>query len=145
MHFLGAGVWGFAHTLPQINKWTHGTQVTASHGHFAFFGAYVMINLTMIYFAVPRMTGARLKSHGRSLIALRLMVLSIFLMVLALGIAGVVQAYLQRVLGMDYLTVQDYMKLWYAVMWVSGWGVVTGVFVYIYDFFSLGRPLKIRT
>jgi hypothetical protein len=29
-------------------------------------------------------------------------------------------------------------------MWVSGWGVVTGVFVYIYDFFSLGRPLKIR-
>jgi nitric oxide reductase subunit B len=142
MHFLGAGVWGFAHTLPQINKWTHGTQVTASHGHFAFFGAYVMINLTMIYFAVPRMTGVRLKSHGRSLIALRLMVLSIFLMVLALGIAGVVQAYLQRVLGMDYLTTQGFMKLWYAVMWVSGWGVVTGVFVYIYDFFSLGRPLK---
>jgi nitric oxide reductase subunit B len=142
MHFLGAGVWGFAHTLPQINKWTHGTQVTASHGHFAFFGAYVMINLTMIYFAVPKMTGARLKNHGRSLIALRLMVLSIFLMVLALGIAGVVQAYLQRVLGMDYLTTQGYMKLWYEVMWVSGWGVVTGVFIYIYDFFSLGRPLK---
>jgi nitric oxide reductase subunit B len=142
MHFLGAGVWGFAHTLPQINKWTHGTQVTASHGHFAFFGAYVMINLTMIYFAVPRMTGVRLKSHGRSLIALRLMVLSIFLMVLALGIAGVVQAYLQRVLGMDYLTTQGFMKLWYAVMWVSGWGVVAGVFAYIYDFFSLGRPLK---
>ena len=39
-HLLGAGLWGFAHTLPQINKWTHGTQVTASHGHFAFFGAF---------------------------------------------------------------------------------------------------------
>ncbi len=143
IHFLGAGVWGFAHTLPQINKWTHGTQVTASHGHFAFFGAYVMINLTMIYFAVPRMTGANPKGHGRSLIALRLMLLSVLLMVLSLGIAGVVQAYLQRVLGMDYLTTQDYMRLWYEVMWVAGWGVVSGVLLYIYDFFTMGRPSKI--
>lgn len=143
MHFLGAGVWGFAHTLPQINKWTHGTQVTASHGHFAFFGAYVMINLTMIYFAVPKITGVSMESRGRSLVALRLMVFSILMMVLALGVAGVVQAYLQRVLGMDYLTTQSFMKLWYAVMWVSGWGVVTGVFVYIFDFFSMGKPATI--
>jgi len=54
MHFFGAGVWGFAHTLPQINQWTHGTQITASHGHFAFFGAYAMLNLTVIYFALPQ-------------------------------------------------------------------------------------------
>ena len=25
-HFVGAGVWGFAHTLPQINQWSHGTR-----------------------------------------------------------------------------------------------------------------------
>ncbi len=36
LHFFGAGVWGFAHSLPQINQWTHGTQFTASHAHFAF-------------------------------------------------------------------------------------------------------------
>ena len=36
VHFMGAGVWGFGQTLPQINRWTHGTQITASHGHFAF-------------------------------------------------------------------------------------------------------------
>ncbi len=143
LHFLGAGVWGFAHTLPQINKWTHGTQVTASHGHFAFFGAYVMINLTMIYFAVPRLTGAAARTRGRSLVALRLMVMSMLLFVLAFAVAGVVQSYLQRVLGMDYLTTQEYLKLWYAVMWVSGWGVASGVFVYISDFFSMGRPPKV--
>ena len=28
-HFVGAGIWGFAHTLPQINYYTHGSQVTA--------------------------------------------------------------------------------------------------------------------
>ena len=39
VHFMGAGVWGFGQTLPQINRWTHGTQITVSHGHFAFWGA----------------------------------------------------------------------------------------------------------
>ena len=57
IHFFGAGVWGFAHTLPQINQWTHGTQITASHGHFAFYGAYAMLNITMIYFALPQIKG----------------------------------------------------------------------------------------
>jgi nitric oxide reductase subunit B len=38
-NFLGAGVWGFFHTLPQVNIYTHGTQFTSAHGHLAFFGA----------------------------------------------------------------------------------------------------------
>ncbi len=29
-HMVGAGLWGFAHTLPQINRFTHGSQITAS-------------------------------------------------------------------------------------------------------------------
>ncbi len=139
MHFLGAGVWGFAQTLPQINKWTHGTQITASHGHFAFFGAYAMLNLTLIYFAVPRLKGIRALKSGLSLIALRLMIFPMFFMVLALAVAGIVQVYLQRVLGMDYLTTQGYMRLWYTVFWVSAWGFASGVVVYIIDFFRIGR------
>ena len=42
------------HTLPQINLYTHGTQWTASHGHFAFFGAYATINIAMIYIAIQK-------------------------------------------------------------------------------------------
>ena len=144
LHFFGAGVWGFAHTLPQINQWTHGTQVTASHGHFAFFGAYAMVNLTMIYFAVPRMSGIAFMKNGLSLVALRLMTFCMILMVLALAVAGIVQAYLQRVLGMDYLTTQGFMKLWYAVFWVSAWGFAAGAFTYVIDFFKLSRALKPR-
>ena len=33
MAFLGAGVWGFLHTLSPVNFYTHGTQITAAHGH----------------------------------------------------------------------------------------------------------------
>ena len=53
MAFLGAGVWGFLHTLAPINYYTHGTQITAAHGHMAFYGAYVMVVLTMISYSMP--------------------------------------------------------------------------------------------
>jgi nitric oxide reductase subunit B len=139
MHFFGAGVWGFAHTLPQINQWTHGTQVTASHGHFAFFGAYAMLNLTMFYFAMPQLRG--LTSFKQSLGNKSFWFMCSFmgLIALSLGIAGIVQAYFQRVLGMDYLTTQEFMKLWYAVFWVSAWGFAAGVVMFLIDFFRLAR------
>jgi nitric oxide reductase subunit B len=139
MHFIGAGVWGFAHTLPAINKWTHGTQITASHGHFAFFGAYVMLNLTMISFVLPNLSRAGSTRRQMRQTPFVLMVSFMILMALAFAIAGIVQTYLQRVLGMDYLVTQGYMKLWYAVLWVSAWGFAIGVAAYIADYFSFGR------
>ena len=57
MAFLGAGVWGFLHTLAPVNFFTHGTQITAAHGHMAFYGAYVMVVLTMISYAMPMLRG----------------------------------------------------------------------------------------
>ena len=54
---LGAGVLGLAHTWPAVNRWTHGTMITAMHGHMAFFGAYVMIVLAMITYAAPGLFG----------------------------------------------------------------------------------------
>ena len=35
MAFLGAGV-GASCTLAPVNYYTHGTQITAAHGHMAF-------------------------------------------------------------------------------------------------------------
>jgi nitric oxide reductase subunit B len=136
LHFFGAGVWGFAHTLPQINKWTHGTQITASHGHFAFYGAYVILNLTMIYFALPKIKGVGYVNRKLSFGAFWLMNFFMILVALNLAIAGIVQVYFQRILGIDYLTAQGFMKLWYAVFWTSGVCFVSGVSLYIIDFFS---------
>src|SRR5690606_23896949 len=56
---FGAGLLGLAHTWPGINKWTHGTLVTAMHGHAAFYGAYAMIVLAMISYAMPSLTPER--------------------------------------------------------------------------------------
>jgi nitric oxide reductase subunit B len=59
MSFVGAGFLGFAHTLPNVNMWTHGTLVTAMHGHLAFWGAYAMIVLAIISYAMPLITGRK--------------------------------------------------------------------------------------
>ncbi len=139
MHFFGAGVWGFAHTLPQINQWTHGTQITASHGHFAFFGAYAMLNLTLIYFVMPQIKGLTNFKQSVGTKAFWFMCSFMALMALSLAIAGIVQVYFQRILGMDYLTTQGYMKLWYAVFWVSAWGFAAGVAMFLIDFFRLAK------
>jgi nitric oxide reductase large subunit len=39
--------------LPQVNLYTHGTLVTAMHGHLAFWGAYAMIVLAIISYCLP--------------------------------------------------------------------------------------------
>ena len=62
--FFGAGVWGFMHTLHGVNYYTHGTQVTAAHGHLAFFGAYVCLNLAIISYAMPIMRRSRALQSG---------------------------------------------------------------------------------
>ncbi len=66
MAFLGAGVWGFMHTLAPVNFYTHGSQITAAHGHLAFYGAYVMIVLTMISYAMPLMRGRAAANSNKS-------------------------------------------------------------------------------
>lgn len=137
-HFLGAGVWGFAHTLPQINTWTHGTQITASHGHMAFFGAYAMINLTMIYFALPKLKGIVEFDQRPGLFSFWVMVSGMFLMGLSLAVAGIVQVYFNRVMGLDFLTTQEYMRLWFIVTLCCAAFFAAGAFVFIFDFFKLG-------
>jgi nitric oxide reductase subunit B len=135
-HFVGAGVWGFAHTLPQINQWSHGTQVTASHGHMAFFGAYAMLNLTMFYYALPKLKGHENYNQWRGMFSFWAMVSGMFLMGLALAVAGVVQAYLNRVVGIDFLTTQDYMRIWFIVDLVAACWFAAGAYTFIYDFFT---------
>jgi nitric oxide reductase subunit B len=141
-HFVGAGVWGFAHTLPQINKWTHGTQITASHGHMAFFGAYAMLNFTMMYFALPKLKAAPDYSQSRGIFAFWVMVSGMFSMGLALAVAGIVQTYFNRLIGIDFLTTQEYMRLWFMVTLVCAVFFAIGAAAFIYDFFSFGRKAQ---
>jgi len=140
-HFVGAGVWGFAITLPQINKWTHGTQLTASHGHFAFFGAFALLALGAAYYMVPRLRAAGPASGRRGLWSFWLMTGGMLAMVFAFTVAGVVQTYLYRLLGMDFMTVRtEYVAFW--MLWVWGFGLVLflpGALLCAWDLITMGR------
>ncbi len=141
---LGAGILGLAHTWPAVNKWTHGTMITPMHGHMAFFGAYVMIVLGMISYALPGLTGRSEESRetAAGFWAFWLQMAGIFGMTMAFAAAGITQTYLERILGIGYLDTQLKLQVHFLMLVATGALFVVGVGLYIWDFFFLaGRPL----
>jgi nitric oxide reductase subunit B len=144
MSFLGAGVWGFLHTLAPVNFYTHGTQITAAHGHMAFYGAYVMVVLTMISYAMPILRGRAANSERAQVLEMWsfwLMTIAIVFITLFLTAAGILQVWLQRVSStpMSFMDAQTQVSLFY---WMREWsGVVflVGLVVYIWSFFCKGE------
>ncbi len=142
---LGAGVLGLAHTWPSVNKWTHGTLITPMHGHMAFFGAYVMIILAVITYALPSLTGhadeARETAVG--LWAFWLQVGGMFGMTMAFAAAGITQTYLERILGLGYLDTQHKLQVHFLMLIATGTLFTIGVALFLWDFFflALRRPM----
>jgi len=60
-------------------------------------------------------------------------------MTFTLTFAGVVQTHLQRVLGMNYMEVQDQLGLFYAMRLGTGIAVAIGVGLLLYSFFGPRR------
>ncbi len=139
LSFLGAGVLGFMHTLPQINFYTHGTQMTASHGHLAFYGAYAVIVLAMASYAVPNIRGVMPTHQKAEIFAFWTMSISMVLIALSLTGAGIVQVYLQRILAIPYMETQSYITIFYAMRLFFGATFTIGLVVYLYDFFLPGK------
>ncbi|NIR45324.1 MAG: nitric-oxide reductase [Gemmatimonadetes bacterium] len=141
LHLIGAGVWGFVHTLPMINYYTHGSQITVAHGHLAFFGAYVLLNLMFFYYAIPKLKGVETFKESRGVVAFWWTSLTMIAMTLAFSVAGILQTYIERVMGMGYMTAQAQMRFWFAILVVLGGLFLIGLVILIWDLFRL-RPLE---
>ena len=149
MAFLGAGVWGFIHTLAPVNYYTHGTQMTAAHGHMAFYGAYVMVVLTMISYAMPKMRGREANSEKSQVLEMWsfwLMTVSIVFITLFLTAAGIVQVWLQRMSAtpMSFMATQDQAAIFYWMREITGVVFLLGLVLYIISFFVGGKPAEVR-
>jgi len=150
-NFFGAGVWGFMHTLPQINLYTHGTQWSASHGHLAFFGAYATIVIAMIYIAVQKWRGdvwmsADLPDKGwKWKWSLGLLNIGVVGMTVALLISGYEQSFIERALGGStwaaYFSAQSTMWFMQGMHWRMLFGLVTtaGVVLLLWDLATIGK------
>lgn len=150
-NFLGAGVWGFIHTLPQINLYTHGTQWTASHAHLAFFGAYATIIVAFIYIALQKYRGDIWMSEGlpdngwKWKWALTLLNFGVMGMTIALLIAGYEQSFLERAVGgstwQAYFSAQLNPTFVQAMQWRMAFGVITaiGMLLLFWDLLTIGK------
>lgn len=140
MSFVGAGFLGFAHTIPQVNMYTHGTLVTAMHGHMAFWGAYAMIVLAIISYALPMLTGRDLQAVPASSFAFWTSNIGMVAMTLALAVAGVTQVVLERRVGMDFLTVQKEIQVHFIGLILAASLFTVGVLAFVLVFVRSGLP-----
>lgn len=138
--FVGAGLLGLAHTLPQVNMYTHGTLVTAMHGHLAFWGAYGMIVFAIISYTLPNLTGRKLYDSFTGLLAFWLSTIGMLGMTVAFGVAGVTQVYLERKVGLEFGDVQTELQVHFFILICCATMFSTGIGLYIYDFIKYGRP-----
>ena len=138
--FVGAGLLGFAHTLPQTNLYTHGTLVTAMHAHLAFWGAYAMIVLAIISYSLPNMTGRKFYDSATGRMAFWLSNIGMIGMTVAFGVAGVAQVYLERKFGMDFMEVQKEISIHFVILILCAAMFATGIILYIVDFYKHGTP-----
>lgn len=142
MAFLGAGVWGFMHTLAPVNYYTHGTQLTAAHGHMAFYGAYAMIVMTIISYAMPRLRGIGEAMDNRSQVlemwGFWLMTVAMVFITLFLSAAGVLQVWLQRMpadgAAMTFMATQDQLAIFYWLREGAGVVFLIGLVAYLLSF-----------
>jgi nitric oxide reductase subunit B len=138
--FVGAGLLGMAHTLPQVNLYTHGTLVTAMHGHLAFWGAYGMIVFAIISYTMPNLTGRKLYDSGKGTLAFWLANIGMIGMTVAFGVAGVAQVYLERIMGLDFGEVQREIQIHFGILIICATMFTVGVALFIYEFIKYGLP-----
>ena len=130
--FFGAGIWGFLHTLHGVNYYSHGTQITAAHGHLAFYGAYVCLILAIVTYTMPILRNRDPYNQVLNMASFWLMSGGMLFMTFVLTFAGTIQTHLQRVEGDYYMDVQDALALFYWMRFGAGLAVVIGAFLFIW-------------
>lgn len=142
--FLGAGLWGFMITLAPVQYVAHGTNFTAAHGHLAFFGAYAMVSLAIISYAMPLLRGRTANSLAAQrweMTGFWVMVISMVGITLALTGAGLVTVFMQRVGSnpVSFMEAQDYSRPFFWIREAAGLGFLLGLLSYLVSFFVPGE------
>ena len=144
-NFIGAGVWGFMMTLPQINLYSHGTQWTASHGHLAFWGAYGCGVIAVLYLAIAQARGCERLDGTAWKWSFALLNTGMVGMSGALLVAGIDQAFFERAIGGStwnaYLSMEG--RPWFnESMWARlAFGLIfaCGFAVLVYDLIAIPK------
>lgn len=141
LSFVGAGFLGFAHTLPQVNMYTHGTLITAMHGHMAFWGAYACLVLAIITYTMPHLTGRKMQDTAANTFAFWTSNIGMLAMTVAFAIAGIAQVYLERKMGIDFMQVQKEIEVHFFGLILAGSLFTVGIIAFVWNFIRFGQPV----
>ena len=95
------------------------------------------MNLTFFYYAMPELRGISRFSERRGHLTFWWMSLAMLCMGLTFSISGILQAYIERVMGLGFMTAQAQMRFWFAVTWVLGLILLVGVILTVVDLLTL--------
>jgi len=114
------------------------------HGHAAFYGAYAMIVMTIISYAMPKLRGIGPAMSNRSQVmemwSFWLMTIAMVFITLFLTAAGILQVWLQRYQesAMPFMATQDQVALFYWMREAAGVIFFIGLMLYVGSFFVKG-------
>jgi nitric oxide reductase subunit B len=113
----------------------------------AFYGAYVMVVLTMSSYSMPIMRGQKAGNESAQILEMWsfwLMTVSMVFITLFLTGAGVLQVYLQRYseTPLPYMVVQDKIEIFYWLREAAGLVFLIGLLLYVYSFFVKGKEVE---
>jgi nitric oxide reductase subunit B len=91
------------------------------------------------YYAMPKLKGLTAFNERPGTLAFWWLSLTMITMTLAFTIAGVLQTYIERVMGLGYMTAQTQMRFWFAILVVLGLTFLAGVILAVVDLVTL-RP-----
>ena len=113
----------------------------------AFYGAYVMVVLTMISYSMPIMRGqkaANARAQVMEMWSFWLMTVSMVFITLFLTGAGILQIYLQRYSDtpLSFMATQDKVEIFYWMREGAGLVFLIGLIVYLISFFVNGEEVQ---
>jgi len=134
---IGAGLLGGLQVAPGIQQWTAGTRLSDLQLTLTALAAIAIV------LGVVNQVTAEMRGQNRRVMGLTPFWLVAFGIVgggLALGGAGLVQTYLERVAGIGYLETQTLIVPLYA-LWLGGWlAAALGIGIYAFTFW-VRRPV----
>ena len=99
-----------------------------------------MIVFAIISYALPNLTGRKFHNTTNGQLAFWLANSGMIGMTAAFGVAGIVQVYLERRMKMEFMEVQNEVKIHFIMLIVFASLFSIGIIMYIVEFFRFGKP-----
>ncbi len=144
-HVLGAYSMGFIISVPWVNLYMHGTFLTSSHAHLAVFGALGFLVLGGSYYCLSRGIEPDRKSFRMGVLAVLALNLGLLVMAGSLLAGGLVQTYLWRVLGMDFMRVMALVQPYLALRLLGGGLFTLGDMLLGWQIFKVWKETRPRS